>query len=172
MLEIIDITKRFGGIVALKKVSLNIREGEVLGLIGPNGSGKTTLVNIISGLYMPDSGKIIYKGNDITKLPPYKRCRLGIARTYQIVRPFNNLTVIENVVVSVLNGKLHGKVSMRDAIMDISDRVIVLSGGIKIAEGKPEEIANDTRVIEAYIGDPEIALKFAKIRRGGGDTNT
>ena len=94
------LVKRFGGVIALDNVSIEIQRGKVTLLIGPNGSGKTTLVNVITGFIEPDSGRILYKNVDITRLPAHERARMGIARTFQIPKPFRNLTVLENVMVA------------------------------------------------------------------------
>jgi branched-chain amino acid transport system ATP-binding protein len=237
LLEVSNVSKSFGGISAVKNVSLIIEEGEILGLIGPNGSGKTTLFNLINGIYQPSAGKIYFQGEDITNLKPHERCERGIGRTFQIVKPFLNMTALENVTVGVLFGgkgvrseqdakkkaweilELVGiahkaltpardltlteqkrlelakalatkpKLLLLDevvaglspaaamdamnlvkavhesgvtifvidhvlrAVMSFSHRVIVLDHGEKIAEGKPEEIASDRRVIEAYLGE-------------------
>ena len=99
------ISKNFGGIQALSDVDLYVEEGERLGLIGPNGSGKTTLLNIISGVYTPETGAVIFDGKDITRLPIYVRTRLGIARTFQIPRPFKSLSVLENVTIPLMYTK-------------------------------------------------------------------
>jgi branched-chain amino acid transport system ATP-binding protein len=98
LLEVMNVSKRFGGIIALNSVSMHIESGEILGLIGPNGSGKTTLINVISGFYKCDNGKIFFKGTEITHLPTFKRS--GIARTFQVTRAFENLTTIENVILA------------------------------------------------------------------------
>lgn len=102
ILEVRDVVKRFGGLVALNHVSMDVYRGEILGLIGPNGAGKTTLFNVITGIYKPEEGTIKFKGINITGLPPYKIARLGIARTFQLVRPLKKFTVLENVVVGAL----------------------------------------------------------------------
>ncbi|MEM2925366.1 MAG: ATP-binding cassette domain-containing protein, partial [Methanocellales archaeon] len=99
LLEVSNISKSFGGIKAVKNVSFTIEEGEIVGLIGPNGSGKTTLFNLINGIYPPNDGKIYFQGKDITNLKPHERCELGIGRTFQIVKPFLNMTALENVAV-------------------------------------------------------------------------
>jgi branched-chain amino acid transport system ATP-binding protein len=104
MLEVIGITKYFGALTAVKDVSFKIKEKNIVGLIGPNGSGKTTLFNLITGVYKPDSGKVIFKGQDITGFPQYKICKLGIARTYQNPKPFLNMSALENVIVGALYG--------------------------------------------------------------------
>jgi len=233
-----NVTKNFGGLTAVDNVSFSINEGETLGLMGPNGAGKTTLVNMICGSYSVDSGKIEFIGKDITNLPPWKRCKLGISRTYQIPRPFPELTALSSVVVSALCGKDRPNRSLEDAateathylqfvglfskrnilardltlfemrglelaralatgpklifidevmaglnpveaekavrlierakdqfgvtvlwiehvmavLMRAAGRVIVLHYGAKIAEGPPEEIANNPLVIESYLG--------------------
>ncbi len=100
VLETRGLVKRFGGIVALNGVSIRLRRGRVTLLIGPNGSGKTTLVNVISGFIMPDEGQVIFRGRDITRLPPHERVKLGLVRTFQIPKPFQNLTVLENVLAA------------------------------------------------------------------------
>jgi len=99
LLQVSGLSKRFGGFVALDKVSLAVRAGERLGLIGPNGSGKTTLINCISGSLYNDEGSIHFDGHDVTRVPPYQRARRGIARSFQIPKPFRSLTVLENLQV-------------------------------------------------------------------------
>jgi branched-chain amino acid transport system ATP-binding protein len=98
--EIQGLTKRFGGLAALKGVDLQLEKGEILGLIGPNGSGKTTLINCVTGFYKPTSGKVIFQGKDITGMKNFEVSRCGIARTFQIPRPFLRLTVLQNVLVA------------------------------------------------------------------------
>jgi branched-chain amino acid transport system ATP-binding protein len=100
LLEVLDVTKNFGGLTALNKVSLAVESGETLGLIGPNGSGKSTLFNIIAGTFSPSSGKVIFNGDTVTGLAAHQIARLGIARTYQAVRPFMHLSVLENVMAA------------------------------------------------------------------------
>ncbi|MGB5082368.1 MAG: ABC transporter ATP-binding protein [Burkholderiales bacterium] len=99
LLRVDGLTKSFGGFVALDNVSLTVREGERLGLIGPNGSGKTTLINCISGALFNDSGTIHFDGRDVTRLRPFERARAGIARSFQIPKPFRSMTVLENLQV-------------------------------------------------------------------------
>lgn len=101
LLSINNVTKNFGGLTAVKAVTLREDPGEILGLIGPNGAGKTTLFNMISGTFGPTSGRISFAGHDITGLPPHKTCQLGIARTFQIAKPFARLSVVDNVKVGV-----------------------------------------------------------------------
>ncbi len=99
IIDVTDLTKRFGGFVALDTVNLHVDENERLGLIGPNGSGKTTMINCISGALFNDEGTVVYKGQDITGLPAHKRAHLGIARSFQIPKPFASMSVIENLCI-------------------------------------------------------------------------
>ncbi len=112
MLKCTDVSKRFGGLQALRKVDFTVNSGEIAGLVGPNGSGKSTLLNLISGVYKPDFGQIIFLEEDISKLPPYKICAKGITKTAQTVQSFPEMTAVENVLTSVLfNGKKYdGKI--------------------------------------------------------------
>jgi branched-chain amino acid transport system ATP-binding protein len=243
LLEVRGVSKRFGGLLAVSDVSFSIREGEILGLIGPNGAGKTTLFNIVNGVYKPDGGSITFAGKDITGLSPNKVVKMGLARTHQIVKPLNSLSVLDNVTVGACFGReslglnaaretarqvlkrvglgdraessarnltlaskkrlevaraLAAKPTLllldevlaglnptevtqmidlvrkiRDdgvavfmiehvmqAIMKLSDRIVVLNFGQKLAEGRPTEIASDPQVIEAYLGDADIAEKL------------
>ena len=106
VLEIGHVTRRFAGLVAVNDVSFTLGQDEILGVIGPNGAGKTTLVNLISGTLMPSAGDIFFEGDKITGLSAFRRARLGIGRTFQIMRPFPGLSVLDNVAVGALFG--HG----------------------------------------------------------------
>jgi branched-chain amino acid transport system ATP-binding protein len=243
LLEARGVSKRFGGLHAVSDVSFTIRKGEILGLIGPNGAGKTTLFNIVNGVYKPDKGTITLEGKDITGLAPNEVVKLGLARTHQIVKPLNGMSVLDNVTVGACFGReslglkaaraealevlqrlgladragsparsltLASKKRLevaralaakpilllldevlaglnptevaqmidlirkiRDsgvsvfmiehvmqAMMMLSDRIVVLNFGQKLAEGSPMEVAGDAQVIEAYLGDSEIAEKL------------
>ena len=96
------VTKRFGGLTAVSEVSFEVPTGEILGIIGPNGAGKTTLFNVISGYYRPESGRVVLAGHDVTGQAPHAICRLGLTRTFQLVKPFGNLSVIDNVMIGAL----------------------------------------------------------------------
>jgi branched-chain amino acid transport system ATP-binding protein len=102
LLKCTEVSKRFGGLQALKKVDFTVNRNEIAGLVGPNGSGKSTLLNLISGVYKPDSGKITFLDEDISKFPPYKICSKGITKTSQTVQSFPDMTAIENVLTGVL----------------------------------------------------------------------
>lgn len=104
ILSVAGIEKKFGGLIAIQPLSFDMQPGEVVGILGPNGAGKTTLINIIAGDLAPDTGKVLYKGRDISKLPLYKKCRIGVGRTYQIPQPFINLSVLQNVSVAAMYG--------------------------------------------------------------------
>jgi branched-chain amino acid transport system ATP-binding protein len=234
ILQAENLTKAFGGLAALKEVNFGIEEGEILGLIGPNGAGKTTLFNVISGFFRPDQGRVVFAGETVSHLKAPNLCRSGLVRTFQVVKPFGNLTVLQNVMVgSFLRTadpglareraleamELVGLSERRDmaaksltisdrkrlevaralatrprlllldevmaglnptelvqmletlkrirdqgvtllviehimaAIMTISERILVLHHGEKIAEGAPKEVAVDKRVIDAYLGE-------------------
>jgi branched-chain amino acid transport system ATP-binding protein len=99
LLQVAGLAKRFGGFTALEGIALDVAPGERLGLIGPNGSGKTTLINCISGALYNDAGRVVFEGRDITRLPPFQRARLGIARSFQIPRPFRSMSVLDNLRV-------------------------------------------------------------------------
>jgi branched-chain amino acid transport system ATP-binding protein len=237
ILEISHVTRRFEGLLAVDDISFMLQRGEILGLIGPNGAGKTTLVNLISGTLTPNSGDILFEGRSLIRLPAYRRARLGIGRTFQIMRPFPGLSVLDNVAVGALFGRGGGqaqlakareqarvqldfvglgknvdqradelggpgrkrlelakalamqpKVLLCDEVMaglnqveieevievirkvrgegisilviehvikairSLSDRLLVLNHGVKIAEGDPGSVLSSQAVIEAYLG--------------------
>jgi branched-chain amino acid transport system ATP-binding protein len=123
LLRLKNVTKKFGGLIAVNKVDLEIKTGEFIGIVGPNGSGKTTLFNVINGVYLPDDGNIVFDDVDITRYPPYKRAPLGIGRTFQIPRPFGSASVRENIAVGAMFGTLSGKINV-DQSMKIADEII------------------------------------------------
>lgn len=128
LLEVFKITKNFGGVQAVSNVSFELMEGELLGLVGPNGSGKTTIVNIITGFVKSTSGKVNYRGRDITGWAPYRIVRLGIARTFQMVRPFYQLPAFKNMVIPLYSPRVKklagGKYGDRDAVaLDLLEEV-------------------------------------------------
>src|SRR6266511_440252 len=127
LLHLENVTKRFGGLVAVDHVSLDIQPEEAVSIVGPNGSGKTTLFNIISGVYVPDEGKLIFDGRDMTRLQPYQRAHLGIGRTFQIPRPFGILTVRENVAIGAMFGA-HGTQQGVEDALKVADKRLELMG--------------------------------------------
>jgi branched-chain amino acid transport system ATP-binding protein len=125
MLQVTTLTKAFGGLVAVHRVDMHVKAGEIVGLIGPNGAGKTTLFNLICGAYRPDAGRILLDGDDITRLNPEQRCKKGIARTFQRVHIFPDLSALQNVCVGQIYGR-RGSRSLRQAeheALDVLTRV-------------------------------------------------
>ena len=105
LLEVQNLSKRFGGVQAIGQVGFSVESGEILGMIGPNGAGKTTMFNLITGVIAPDSGTIVFQGGDITGLKPYQTCKKGISRTFQVTRPFGKMTCLENVYIPLLENQ-------------------------------------------------------------------
>jgi ABC-type branched-subunit amino acid transport system ATPase component len=128
ILKITDLSKTFGGVQAVSRVSFELKEGELLGVIGPNGSGKTTLVNLITGFVKPSSGGVFYRDKPITGLPPHRIVSLGIARTFQMVRPFYHMPAFKNLIVPLYSPRVKkmagGKYGDRDAVaLDLLEEV-------------------------------------------------
>jgi branched-chain amino acid transport system ATP-binding protein len=123
LLEVRDATKQFGGVMAVQDISFDVDSGEILGLIGPNGAGKTTLVNMITGVYKPTRGTVTFEGRELNRLRPHQIGRMGIARTFQVVRPFANLSVLENVAVGAMYGA-NGSGRSASQAMQVADEVL------------------------------------------------
>jgi branched-chain amino acid transport system ATP-binding protein len=146
LLQVNDLTKRFGGLVACDRVSVEIQEGEIIGLIGPNGAGKTTLFNCIAGFYPPNGGRVTFAGQDITSLPPDRVCQLGIARTFQVVKICKDMTVLENLMVggfvrSLNTRKVHQEAMETLNFTGLTEKRDMLGGSLTIADKKRLEIA-------------------------------
>ncbi|HSB02184.1 MAG TPA: ABC transporter ATP-binding protein [Anaerolineales bacterium] len=122
LLQLERVTKSFKGLMAINYVSLEVSEGEIIGLIGPNGAGKTTLFNLITGVYPPNKGRILFDGKEITSTARHKRCWMGIARTFQLARPFPQLTVLDNVTI----GRVYGHDSTKNRSQAESDALEIL----------------------------------------------
>jgi branched-chain amino acid transport system ATP-binding protein len=159
LLEVRNVTKRFGGLMALNSVSFELAEGAILGLIGPNGAGKTTLFNCVNGIYRPDMGRITFAGQDVTGKPPYALARLGVARAHQLVKPLNELSVLENVTAGACYGRDAlplGKARLRAAevlaFAGLEQKSALLAGKLNVAEKKRLELAR------ALAGAPRLLL--------------
>ena len=146
MLKLDEVSKNFAGLQAVKEVSFKIQKDEIIGLIGPNGAGKTTLFNLISGFIRPDKGSIFFKEKDLRSRKPHEICRLGLTRTFQIVQPFKNLTIFENILIGALN-----RLNSFTKAISIANEIIDLVGlaraqkrygiDLNIVESKKLEIA-------------------------------
>ena len=158
ILSIKGVTKRFGGLLALQDVSIDVFAGDAFGLMGPNGAGKTTLLSVISGQYKPDRGTIFFQGKDISGLPPHEVCRLGVSRTYQIPQPFGKMTPLENVAVAAMYGRGMGKgagLARAEevlAIVDLSDKARLPTKDLTALTLKRLELAR------ALASGPELLL--------------
>ena len=118
------LSKAFGNVQAVAGITMDVRKGEILGILGPNGSGKTTLFNLLTGVHRPDGGQVVFNGRDITRLPVHERVRLGIGRTYQIPRPFGNMTVLENLLVAATQGARKSESVAREGV----DGILEITG--------------------------------------------
>ncbi|MDP9105411.1 MAG: ABC transporter ATP-binding protein [Candidatus Eremiobacteraeota bacterium] len=160
-LRIEGVGMRFGGLWALSDVSFDVERGSVVGLIGPNGSGKTTLMNVISGVYKPTTGAVRYAGRRIADVPAHDVCHLGIARTFQIVKPFASLSVRENVAVGAMYGRYGAKRSTR-ASFDRAQELLEIVGLARVAERPAAELTIPDRkrleVAKALALDPDVLL--------------
>jgi len=178
LLETRGLTRRFGGLLALDGVDLTLAEGEILGVIGPNGAGKTTLFSLIGGSLRPSAGEILLGGQPVTSLPAHRRVRAGIVRTHQIVRPFANLTVFENVLVAAIHahrvaGHARDRVAEVLALVGLADRAEQPPGTLTLAGRKRLELARALatapRVLlldEVVAGiNPAEAIAFAQLIR-------
>ncbi len=146
IVEAREITKRFGGLLALDKVSFDIRPNEILGLIGPNGAGKTTLFNTVTGFLVPEEGSIRFEGHEIRGLAPFHVCRMGIARTFQLVKPFGKMTVLQNATVGALCRTNNTRVAKKKALeqlhfVGLYEKRNILAGALTISQRKRLEIA-------------------------------
>ncbi|MEN8153327.1 MAG: ABC transporter ATP-binding protein [Acidobacteriota bacterium] len=168
LLRCSGLTKKFGGLTAVDNVSFELKKDEILGLIGPNGSGKTTLVNMISGNIKPTGGDIVFKGRQLRGLKPYRIGRLGIARTYQIVKPFPGMTVLENVAVGAMNGKSEKNRSVKDAFT-AAEEIIEFTGLIKYKNYMADSLSIASRkrleMAKVVAMDPDIIF-FDEVMAG------
>ena len=137
ILTVEKLSKSFGRVAAVHDLSFEVSQDEILGIIGPNGAGKTTLFNLITGEIKPESGKIMFNGADVTVTHTYKRCRMGIARTYQIPRPFGNMTVLENVLVGAVYGGGMGSKTSRRKCEEVLEKTGLFSKRNVFAESLP-----------------------------------
>ena len=158
ILSISGVSKHFGGLLALDKISFDLPAGEIMGLMGPNGAGKTTLVNVICGFYKPDAGKIKFKGEDATGLPAHKVCHLGIARTYQIPQPFGDLTAQQNVAVGAMFGKGIGKAAAEEEALEILESADILDKKDTLAKDMSTITLKRLEIARALATDPTLLL--------------
>jgi branched-chain amino acid transport system ATP-binding protein len=157
LLEVQGITKKFGGLVAVRDLSLSMEKGEIVALIGPNGAGKTTAFSVISGFYRPTSGKIFFNGRDITGLRPDQVCKIGLARTFQVVRPFRGISVLENVMVGAYS-RTNNTGAARDKAMEILDFLGMGHQANQIASGLPIAGRKRLEIARALATDPQLLL--------------
>ncbi len=147
ILALENISKRFGAVVVADGIDLSLGDGEALGILGPNGAGKTTLFGIVTGTVQPDAGRVVFAGEDITHLPPQRRCRLGLARSFQIPQPFSGMTVFENVVVAAAFGNGEREKAVYDRCAELlarcglAARANQRAGGLTLLDRKRLELA-------------------------------
>ena len=166
ILKVVDLSKLFGGVRALHRVHFSLNPGELMGVIGPNGSGKTTLVNLITRFVKPTSGTVFFKGKKISHLPPYKIVRLGIARTFQMVKPFYNLPAYKNMIIPLYSPRMKqlagGRYGDRDAVaLDLLEEVGFERDAFvayKVAGALPQGYLKRLELAKAIALDPDIFI--------------
>jgi len=166
ILEVRDLTKRFGGLVAVAGVHLHVQAGELLGLFGPNGAGKTTLFNLIAGSLKPDRGEVVFNGQTITHLPPHLRARKGIGRTFQVVQVFGELTVLENVLVALAHPALtrwlplgrYDPPGRRQRAMEVLEKVGLADRASELARNLPLGLLKRLEVARSLALRPKLLL--------------
>jgi branched-chain amino acid transport system ATP-binding protein len=158
ILSVERLSKSFGRVTAVHGLSFEMGQGEILGIIGPNGAGKTTLFNIIAGEIKPETGRIMFDGTDITPTKTYRRCRMGIARTYQVPRPFVNMTVLENVLVGAVYGAGLGTRASREKCEDILRKTGLLLKRNLCAESLPLLDRKRLELAKALVTNPRVLL--------------
>jgi branched-chain amino acid transport system ATP-binding protein len=159
LLSVQNVTKRFGGIVAVDDVSLDAEAGEIVGLIGPNGAGKTTLFNLVTGIYRPDSGDLVFDGQTLLRTPPYRVVSLGIARTFQNLELFPTMTVLENVLVGAHAGsRFESEGSVRARAADALELVGVEQHANRPAAGLPFGTLKRIELARALVSKPRLLL--------------
>jgi len=159
-LQVNNLSKHFRGLKAVDEVTFSVDKGEFLGIIGPNGAGKTTLFNLITGFLKPTAGRIYFKGKDITGMKPHDRVKIGIARTFQVTKPFKKFTAIENVVVSSLIARKQGKIKEheRDFAMEVLEKVDLAHRKDTLAENLPHGEVKKLEIARALATKPELLL--------------
>ena len=158
ILAVKNLTKEFGRLKAVDDLTFDVKEGEILGVMGPNGAGKTTVFNLLTGVHQPEAGSITYKGKDITNDAPARRCRRGIGRTYQIPRPFDKMTVYENLLVGAVHGGGLSERKARGKVLDILDMINLLPQKDTLAGGLPLLNRKALELGRALATQPELIL--------------
>ncbi len=161
LLEIQNLSKSFGGLRAVNRLSFEVEEGEILGFIGPNGAGKTTAFNTIMGVYKPDSGRILFKRNDITNWRTYQIVNLGIARTFQIPKPFQHKTVYENIEISTIANAIFSKdkpEARRDLVLRAAEMVGLKDALLQLPGTLPQAGLRRLEIAKAIATEPELLL--------------
>src|SRR5436305_9447442 len=159
LLSVRNVTRRFGGIVAIDDVSLDVEPGQIVGLIGPNGAGKTTLFNVITRLYRPDSGRLEFEGKSLLRTPPHRIVRPGIARTFQNVELFRTMTVLDNVLVGAHSRtKAFRGSRARDRVQEILDYVGIAEVAHRPAAGLPFGTLKRVELARALVAEPKLLL--------------
>jgi branched-chain amino acid transport system ATP-binding protein len=180
ILELRGVTKAFGSLRAVDGIDLSLEPGEMLGVVGPNGAGKTTMLNLIAGSLPVDDGRVIVSGEDVTRSAPHLRCRAGIARTFQVPRPFAGMTVFENILLGASHRRADAKRAPADAAVDALERTDLLSkanglaGDLTLLERKRLELARALAAaprlllldeVAGGLTEPEVKELVARIRR-------
>jgi branched-chain amino acid transport system ATP-binding protein len=157
LLQIQNISKRFGGLAALTDVSYSVNQGEILGLIGPNGAGKTTLFNVVNGFYPPSKGEVLFKGERISNLKPHQVCKLGIGRTFQVVKPLQRMTVLDNVIASAFL-RAKNKAEAEEIAHEALDFTGLYEDRYLISKGLPLGKRKRLEITRALATKPEMLL--------------